>query len=277
MKNEKIKKILIYIGKFILAIIAVLICTILSQGLIGMLLSNIPTPIRKIVQGIIYLSLGILFLYLLRKFIDKKTLFSVGFEIKGRVRDIFMGTLLGIITVAIGFVIIYVIEKPQIDTFIRINFIAAFFVLSVCTALFEEMFMRGYILNNLLDICNKYIAVLIAAFPFVILHLFNSHISVIPVLTIFLGSVLLGLIYIQTKNLWFVTVFHLFFNFTQAMLGFNVSGGESPSIIQPQLPDNLLTGGEFGFEGSYICVIILSICILYFAQKKVKNVFYKKI
>ena len=42
------------------------------------------------------------------------------------------------------------------------------------------------------------------------------------------------------------------------MFGFKVSGLDSYSIIEFTIPENnMLNGGEFGFESSYLSIIIL--------------------
>ena len=64
--------------------------------------------------------------------------------------------------------------------------------------------------------------------------------------------------------LWFPVIFHLTWNYVQGpVLGFAVSGKLTPQLLtQYQSGSALLTGGEFGFEGSIISIIILSVAIV---------------
>lgn len=49
---------------------------------------------------------------------------------------------------------------------------------------------------------------------------------------------------------------HLSWNLFQTLYGFNVSGLDTYSIIEFRIIDaNLINGGAFGFEGSYLSII----------------------
>jgi hypothetical protein len=66
---------------------------------------------------------------------------------------------------------------------------------------------------------------------------------------------------------------HLSWNLFQTILGFNVSGQDSYSLIEFSISENtLLNGGAFGFEGSILSVIAMVISIggiwLYYERKK---------
>jgi len=82
--------------------------------------------------------------------------------------------------------------------------------------------------------------------------------------------------YIYTKNLWFSIALHLSWNLFQALFGFNVSGHENYSLIEFEMTNqpNLLNGGPFGFEGSYLAIIAQVMTIIaiwfHFNRKKVK-------
>lgn len=79
----------------------------------------------------------------------------------------------------------------------------------------------------------------------------------------FLAGVVLGLSYIYTKNLWFPIALHLSWNLFQALLGFKVSGQDTYSIIEFEINEgNLLNGGAFGFEGSYLSIIAQTLTIV---------------
>jgi membrane protease YdiL (CAAX protease family) len=100
-------------------------------------------------------------------------------------------------------------------------------------------------------------------------HLGNLHIDVIAVVNLLAGGFLLGINYIYTRNLWFSILFHFSWNFCQgSVLGYEVSGLGFQSLLQMEKNGNtLLTGGQFGFEGSVIATILLVIAIL-FCQKR---------
>ncbi len=92
-------------------------------------------------------------------------------------------------------------------------------------------------------------------------------------INLFLAGLILGAAYIYARNLWFSISLHLFWNFIQGpILGFNVSGMNMDTLIVfNSKGSDLITGGDFGFEGSIICTIlelISLIGILYYFRRK---------
>jgi membrane protease YdiL (CAAX protease family) len=130
--------------------------------------------------------------------------------------------------------------------------------LFILVAFTEEIAFRGYILNNLLQSMNKWVALSISAIAFALFHATNPGAGVLPVLNILVAGFLLGINYIYTRNLWFGIFLHFTWNFFQGpILGFEVSGYASPGVLQQTLKgSDLVTGGEFGFEGSVVCLFI---------------------
>lgn len=82
----------------------------------------------------------------------------------------------------------------------------------------------------------------------------------------FPAGILLGISYIFTKNLWFPIALHFSWNFFQGpIFGFQVSGTNSETLISQTINGNeLLTGGQFGLEGSIIATVLCSLGILLF-------------
>ena len=78
---------------------------------------------------------------------------------------------------------------------------------------------------------------------------------------LFLAGLLLGLNYIYTKNLWFSFFFHVSWNyFAGPILGFHVSGLSQPSLLVAETKgDLLITGGDFGLEGSILTTVVAAI------------------
>lgn len=88
------------------------------------------------------------------------------------------------------------------------------------------------------------------------MHCINPSINLFSLLDLFLAGIVLGLPYIYTKNLWFSISMHLSWNLFQTLYGFNVSGLDTYSIIEFEIIDeNLINGGGFGLEGSYLSII----------------------
>lgn len=135
--------------------------------------------------------------------------------------------------------------------------------------------MRGYILGHLLYTrMNKFLALLLSAALFAVLHIFNPGIDFLPLLNLLLAGVLLGASYLYTRNLCFPISLHLFWNWIQGpVLGYQVSGNNfMSSMLSLHLPEeNVLNGGAFGFEGSLICtvlMIVFTLLIIWRGEKK---------
>ncbi len=127
----------------------------------------------------------------------------------------------------------------------------------------EELIFRGYVLRNLMKSFNKWVALLISAVLFSIVHYSNVGIPFIGHFNTLLGGLVLGISFIVTRSLWMPIFFHLSWNFIQGpVLGFKVSGVTFDSILSIESTGPaLLTGGEYGFEGSIICTVVLSLAL----------------
>lgn len=143
----------------------------------------------------------------------------------------------------------------------------------ILVAFTEEIFVRGYILNNLMGSINKFLALIISSVIFAIMHLANPNINLTSFTNLILAGILLGLPCIYRRNLWPSIAFHFSWNFFQgSIFGFNVSGLNGYSVItQMRRDDTIWNGGSFGFEGSVLAIIIQIICALalyfYFSKK----------
>jgi len=214
--------------------------------------------------------------FVFRKLIDRKSLGSMGFHISGYWSDALSGFLLALSILGIGSIILYFSKHLQWTDIIfsgRDLFIELGMLLIV--AFYEEMVFRGYILNNLMESFNKWIALIISAILFTLFHIDNPSINAIPFVNIFLAGILLGINYVYTRNLWFAILFHFGWNFFQGpVLGYKISGFNLPTLLQTELKgDLLLTGGDFGFEGSIFStgLIIIAILLLYRVYEKKKQ------
>jgi membrane protease YdiL (CAAX protease family) len=219
------------------------------------------------------LSGTLLTVWLFRRFIDKKSIQSLGFEFKGYRNDLFAGMGWGFLLILIGFAALWISGMLKV-TSVQFNPLSIFFYLLmfIIVAFNEEILVRGYILINLMDSMNKYIALIVSSLLFSAMHLMNANMSVVPAINIFLAGILLGIYFVHKGNLWFPIGMHLTWNFFQGpVFGFEVSGQITNSIIVQDINGHeLLTGGEFGFEGSLIATVamIILIVVIHFKHKK---------
>jgi membrane protease YdiL (CAAX protease family) len=260
-------------ARIVLVIFSFILMTGIFQ-LLGMLLLHVSIHDRfesqaiSLKQNVILTAIGLipltLIIYTFRKFIDRKSIMSMGFSLQNRTRDIVTGFLVAITLFIFGSFILVEFNAIGLT---YIGFDLSSFLLSLVlftiVAFNEEILMRGYILNNLMSSTNKYMALLISAVIFSILHGLNANISLLAFVNLMLAGIILGSTYIFTKNLWFPISLHLFWNFFQGpVLGYSVSGMKISSIFKVTLRgSNTVNGGQFGFEGSLVCTVLLIIAI----------------
>lgn len=269
-------------ARILLVIIAFIILTGIFQA-IGLLISGFSftemSSIKDISQKqlLVLQSFGfiatVLIIYLFRKFIDKKSIESIGFSLKNRLADILAGFLIALIIIGGGSLILSVLNYTDFSfKGIDAGSLLLSLLIFIIVALNEEIFMRGYILNNLMSSMNKYLALIISAVIFSLMHAFNSGASLLPLINLVLAGIILGATYIFTQNLWFPISLHLFWNYFQGpVFGYSVSGQRTDSVFKTDLlGSTAINGGKFGFEGSIVCTIMLVIAIaliLYFYNK----------
>ena len=151
----------------------------------------------------------------------------------------------------------------------------------------EELIFRSYVFNVLEKHWGTIAAVIISSTAFGFAHMLNhvggssvqSKILFCTFLSLEAG-VSLAACYVFTRRLWMPIGAHWMWNFFEGpVLGTHVSGADfgqsyvSAAIEGPML----LTGGNFGPEGSVICLLIGTIggvLILYFAEKRNNFVSY---
>ncbi len=202
--------------------------------------------------------------WLFRQFVDRRSFESMGFSFSKNGEHAGTGFFLGIFLLCMGSCIIF-FTKNLVWTDVDFNgndlFIS--FGLMVIVALYEEVVFRGYILNNLLQSFNKWVALLLSALVFTLAHITNPSIGVVGAINILLAGLLLGLNYIYTRNLWFSIMLHFTWNFFQGpLLGYEVSGMPLKSLLTHEVHGSeLITGGAFGFEGSLVATVLYIVAI----------------
>ena len=256
----------------------ILVAFILFTGtfqLLGMLIAGIPLHFKSAagninIQQQVFLSgIGLiplaLIIYTFRRFLDRKTISSMGFYFKNRFGDLGAGFIIAFVLMVGGSLILYATNQIGLTAIpFKVSGIVFSFILFIIVALTEEILFRGYILNNLLDKSNKYVALLISSLIFSMVHSLNPNFSLLAFINILLAGIILGSTYIYTRNLWFPISLHLFWNFLQGpVMGYSVSGMKIESIYKVNLTgSDIINGGQFGFEGSLVCTLILIPAIL---------------
>ncbi|MGB1205766.1 MAG: lysostaphin resistance A-like protein [Chitinophagales bacterium] len=217
-------------------------------------------------------TIGILSItWFFRTYIDRKSFKSLGFEWQGeQKKDAIVAFFLGLALIVVGFILFLGLGLVSITaiTFAP-KILLTYVVILICVSLVEEVSIRGYVLKNLLEATDKYVALVITASCFGLLHIANPNVNMLSMLNIFLAGILLGLYYIYRQNLWFPIALHFSWNFFQGpVFGFEVSGIELNSLITQKISGSTwLTGGDFGLEGSALLSVLLLFAIFFVEYK----------
>ena len=209
--------------------------------------------------------IGTLFtVWIFQKFISKEGFNSIGLDFVEYKNDFYQGLAIGAGLISIGFFTLIILDLTSVDlTYFSLYDQVFYFFLFVIVSLNEEIAIRGYILHNLSQSFNKYIALVISSLVFMGMHLGNPNIGLLPLLNLFLAGIFLGVYRIHKNNLWFPIGAHLMWNYLQGPIyGFEVSGNKINTLFEQKLNGHdLLTGGNFGYEGSIILTVFLIISI----------------
>ena len=136
----------------------------------------------------------------------------------------------------------------------------------------EELLFRGYPLQVLAEGSRRWIAGAILSVLFTMGHANNPDVTIIGIVNIFLASIMLTVLYFQTRRLWLPIAVHVSWNFSQSwLLGFDVSGIKIDDQLMIMTPTgaDLITGGEFGLEGSILSTILFVVVIVWLLARPV--------
>ena len=226
-----------------------------------------PSDLHQLIFFILVLAITFVF----RRWIDRKSFVSLGFQINGYIPDALAGAALAIFLVGASSLILKATGHLKwVDIILDPRALFMSFGTLVLIAVYEELIFRGYILVNLLESFPRWIALFISAVLFMIFHW--SSLGFFPMVNTLVMGLILGLNVIYTRNLWFPICFHVAWKFLEGpVLG--LSGGESQqTLLIPSMQGNEnATGGTNGLEGSFIFLVVslLSLLVLFiFFQKK---------
>jgi len=199
--------------------------------------------------------------FLMAALMDRKSPVAMGLGASNAIPDALTGSVVGI------FIFVFALVGAFLGGWAKINpdlsglSMAAMGIGALAMTLVaagEEIMMRGYVLQELMGKFSTTASVIVSSIIFTALHagaLMHSDMALIGALNIFAASLLLSLAYLATRSLWLPIGIHFGWNFAQGpLLGISVSGFEFSGAWHPIALSGpeLMTGGQFGFEGSLL-------------------------
>ncbi|MFS0868762.1 CPBP family intramembrane glutamic endopeptidase [Paenibacillus xylanilyticus] len=190
---------------------------------------------------------------------------------KGAGLEAVMGALTGLIFIALSTIIIVSLGSYSFQWVNEADTVTVLIVsikAALGAAIVEELIFRGLMFQAINKLLGTWTALAVTSLFFGIAHLGNTGATLWSAFAITLeAGVLLGAAFLWRRNLWFAMGLHFSWNALEGVLGIPVSGHSSAGlfIVKVNGP-SLLTGGDFGLEGSVVPVIIsllISIPMLY--------------
>ncbi|MBI4788027.1 MAG: CPBP family intramembrane metalloprotease [Chloroflexi bacterium] len=224
--------------------------------------------------------LGVVWLF--RRFLDKRSLRSLGFELT---RGWWQEFLRGFAYSTLGWAVIFALSLTfGAATIVGLEWSSGNWgavagglgyglLLNILVGFAEETDARGYVLQNLAEGIRFWPAVLISSLYFGLLHLLNPGAGLTSTVGIFFAGVLLALGYYATGRLWFSIGMHAAWNFAEGpIFGFLVSGLDMGGLFELRIigPDWLM-GGGFGPEAGALAVtveVVMIIGLFLWARKR---------
>lgn len=210
------------------------------------------------------------------RWIDRRPfgLLGMNFSVRG-VKELLVGLALGmayltgilLILWALGFVEVTAAELSSGAIRSALTYLLVF----AAAGILEELANRGYLLQALIEGTRAWVAILGFSLIFSLGHLFNEDMTWVSATCLFVQGILLSLAYFKTRSLWIPIGIHIAWNWAQGSLwGLKVSGTAIAGSFLETTPKGpgVLSGGNFGAEGSLITVIVTIVLVLYLWKSK---------
>lgn len=205
--------------------------------------------------------------WIMLRFVDRRSLRSLGFGMRRLLPDTGIGLILGSAMTLLALLILWLpgwVETVPIRGFswFVLGLTAAAMLLNSVT---QEVMVRGYVLQTIESRFDVTVALVASSLFFLLLHA-GAVIEggLLAAVNLLAAGLLLGLAYTATRNLWLPIGLHFSWNVIQGpILGIAVSGqavDSGWSILALRGPA-VFTGGDFGLEGGLAATLVTAMGI----------------
>lgn len=267
---------LIFVGVFIVAqiiqaIVGGIAMIIANPDIISSALSGGAININSIMErpSIILISLfatifvtGLSIIYC--RFIERRSLYSMGFGKKNALSEYSKGLLIGFIMFASSVLICVLTGTLEYKGYVlggSIFLLILFFLGFVIQGMSEEVFLRGYFMISLMTKRTIIFAVLANSVIFSLMHMMNSGITPLSVVNLILFGIFASFYTLKANNIWGICALHSIWNFAQGnIFGILVSGMKTSTSVfsfESTTSGSLINGGTFGLEGGLAVTFVL--------------------
>lgn len=216
--------------------------------------------------------------FLCRRWLDRRSISSLGLQIE---RKSWLDLLAGFLIAGLMMLLIFLVERTT--GWLTVGSpgarqgvgqavgLLAMLVAFIASSWQEELYFRGYLLQNLRDGLNLAWAIGLSSVLFSLAHLLNPNASLMGMLGILLAGLFMAYAWLRSGRLWLPLGLHVGWNFFEGpVFGFPVSGLETFRLLPTQVNGpELLTGGAFGPEAGLLLLPALALgmlCIFYYTK-----------
>lgn len=219
-------------------------------------------------QGAFVLAVTVT-VFLARRFLDRRTILSLGFARLNAVKDtvagfVIAGLIMGAVFAiewALGWLRVESVAWTTESLFTVIIQLAVWLLIFLAGAWTEELLCRGYWLQNIAEGRGLVLGVAVSSVLFGLLHNLNPNVSVMAIVLLVLAGVFLAVPYLYTRQLWMSIGLHLGWNYFEGnIFGFRVSGLDTFRLIHSTVSGpEIITGGAFGPEAGLIVLAAMAL------------------
>lgn len=205
--------------------------------------------------------------------LEDQSLASIGFWPKDKktVADFLGGIGIGITMLIVTFILTILLTRDnwKLNTHIDPIFVSITFLMCLWSAFVQEFVFRGYPFQELLKNYRPWVAQLLIAVPFGLMHInkgMQANDIILVMLSTGAGSVLFGLAYIKTKSLMFPIGIHLGWNYAQELIPRTAGGKNSALVI---INHSHTTYNTFNVSFPYFLIILVTIIAIWKIKKPI--------
>ncbi|NMA66152.1 MAG: CPBP family intramembrane metalloprotease [Clostridiaceae bacterium] len=213
------------------------------------------------------------------RFIEKRSLYSMGFVREKAFADYLMGLLIGFIMFAAAVLLAFISGTVKYNGFVLESgfiLLLGFFIGFIIQGMAEEVLVRGYFMVSVANRNSILLAVFSNSIIFALLHIFNYGISALGIINLILFGIFTSIYMLKMNSIWGICAIHSMWNFAQGnIFGISVSGMKSQvSIFSFKLTSNaeLINGGAFGLEGGLAVTVVLVLSTILVMRMKGRGI-----
>ena len=260
LKSIFLKILLFPLTRIILGIaIFIAIPTLLNKWVLKPALSEIipNESTEQVIRWTISIFMLIFVYVFLFKIYERRSISEFAIQYAGR--ENILGFIAGGLLVGSIILVLLISESISFTVLNPLTIIFKPLILFILLALGEEIIFRGILYRITEQSLGTWIALIISAFLFGIVHITNDHADFLGILSAALAGVMFGVLYTISGRLWYPLAIHIGWNFFQYFFGLPVSGMDDFEYFMDASRDGpaWFVGGGFGIENSVLTILMI--------------------